>query len=131
MLICAGTYEDILSIILFGVCSNIAFSAVIENGESPGIAVGWTILEIVTGLGIGIVFGLFSKVFNLITHPTARIWSKFLYCCVCAIAVVIGDTVSGWSNAKFVGTLFFGYTCQLMWKEDKPVKLLGSYWYYI
>jgi hypothetical protein len=32
MLICAGTYEDILAIILFGVCENVAFSAVLPNG---------------------------------------------------------------------------------------------------
>jgi uncharacterized membrane protein len=64
-----------------------------------------------TGLGIGIVFGLFSVVFNKIPHPTIRMWSKFIYCVLAAVAVVIADTLSGWSNAKFVGTLFFGYTC--------------------
>jgi hypothetical protein len=44
MLICAGTYEDILAIILFGLCENISFAKVQEGSVSPGATVGWTIL---------------------------------------------------------------------------------------
>lgn len=58
-------------------------------------------------------------------------WSKFSYCAIIAIAVVIADTLSGWHNAKFVGTLSFGYVCQLVWKKDKPLVYLASYWYTI
>jgi len=87
-MICAGQYEDILAIILFGVCENISFSKVGTSTEHPGIAAGWIILQVVAGIGIGIVIGLSSFVLNYIRHPTLRIWIKFLFCISVPAAVI-------------------------------------------
>jgi Sodium/hydrogen exchanger family len=83
------------------------------------------------GLAIGAVFGLFAIVFNKIPNAKIRMWSKFFYCALMAVAVVIADTFSGWHNSKFVGTLSFGYVCKLVWKDEKPVAYLATYWYTI
>jgi H+/Cl- antiporter ClcA len=78
---------------------------------SAGVAVGWTILQNLIGLTIGIVFGLFGWFFNYIPNYNVRMWVKFLYCAAMAIAIVVCATMSNYTELKYIGALFFGYTC--------------------
>lgn len=44
MLVAAGTYEDILAIVFFGACKQIAYGEVSEDAMSPGASIGLTLL---------------------------------------------------------------------------------------
>lgn len=68
-MIVAGTFDDILCIIMYGIFSALAFSQVEENtgdNKGAGYEIGKIILELVTGLGIGIIFGFAAWLFKFI-----------------------------------------------------------------
>jgi len=75
--------------------------------------------------------GLAGVVLNYVKNYDLRMWLKFLYCAAFAIACVVGATFSTFTEAKYIGALFFGYTSQRVWKTDKPTKLLATYWMFI
>ena len=55
------------------------------------MTVGWILLQVVVRLWLGVVFGLASVIFNKISNGIVKIWFKFGYCAIFAIAVVIAD----------------------------------------
>jgi hypothetical protein len=58
---------------------------------SPGISVLWTLLQVVTGLGIGTLLGLCGWFINFIKHEKLRMWMKFLFCACSAVGIVLGS----------------------------------------
>lgn len=67
------------------------------------------ILEIVTGLGVGIIFGLLGWLFKFIKHLKYTIWFKAVYCLSMAIGVVLASDLTGFKGAKYIASLTFGY----------------------
>jgi hypothetical protein len=94
-MIAAGTFDDILCIIIFGIVSTIAFMGVEgASGEgkksNPGKDIGMIIVEILTGLGVGILTGLCSWFFKFIPPSFKYImWAKAVWCITMATLFVI------------------------------------------
>ena len=55
--------------------------------------------------------------------------AKFIWCFLVTISLAVGSDVSTYDEAKFIGALFFGYTCFRMWGKDKPMKYLNFWWF--
>ena len=68
-------------------------------------------MYVIVGLAIGLAFGFASIVLNYIKHDKVRVWSKFIYCVAFTILATLGDQLSDWGVAKYLGTLFFFYVC--------------------
>ena len=66
MMVAAGTYEDILAIVLYGAAKQVAFGEVEEDAQSPGVSVGWTILQVLTGFVLGVLWALVGYFFKYI-----------------------------------------------------------------
>ena len=132
-LIAAGTFDDILCIVLFGLCETLAFAGKggSKKNENAGKEVGMIILEVVTGFGIGILFGLAGWFFKYLDHLSYVLWLKCGWCVAFAIATILASTKSGFTESKFICALFFGYTNYRIWGEKKPYKELATVWWYI
>jgi solute carrier family 9B (sodium/hydrogen exchanger), member 1/2 len=58
-LIAAGTFDDIVCIILFGVCKTVGYNEYgMSSGKSMDEAIGMLFTEFFIGLAVGIVMGL-------------------------------------------------------------------------
>jgi solute carrier family 9B (sodium/hydrogen exchanger), member 1/2 len=72
-LIAAGTFDDIICIILFSICKAVALS---EHGmtsaKNKSLAIGQVFLENLIGLAVGIFMGLVGKVFNYIPNSKVQ-----------------------------------------------------------
>lgn len=80
---------------------------------------------------IGTFMGLAGFVLNYIKAARLRIWAKLFYGITCAIGYPVAAQLTGYSEFKYVGMLFFGYFSYRVWGEDKPSALLTSFWFYI
>lgn len=133
-MIASGTFENVVCIICFGICKAIGLSKAEEEvtGETKSIAwpIGLLFVQIVTGIGIGALYGLTSWFFKFIMWDKV-IYIKCAYCVLSAIlAVVIGE-LSTFTDAVFIGCIAFGYVCFRFWGEKKPSKELGTVWFFI
>ena len=78
-------------------------------------------VEEIVGLLAGVGLGLIGWFFNFIAHKPYCMWLKALYVLACSIGPIMGAELVGWTNSKFLGGLFFGYTCYRVWGEEgKP-----------
>ena len=77
-------------------------------------------IEIFTGVGFGVALGLLGWFFKFIKHWKSCIHLKAIWCIAIAVADLVAVQKSGFSESKFIGALFFGYTSYRVWGEDKP-----------
>jgi hypothetical protein len=76
------------------------------------------IVQIFAGIGSGVIAGLVGYLFKFITHKRLNIYLKALYCVFCCCCFDAAADISTWTNARFIASLVFGYTCYQVWGED-------------
>jgi NhaP-type Na+/H+ or K+/H+ antiporter len=129
-LITAGIFDDVICIFCFSVCETVAFSKAGSNGNvSTAVSIIMVLVQIVTGAGIGVILGLLGWTFKFIKNIKLRIWVKFLYVVAAVLGFGIGSDLSGFSDAKFIGILFFGYSSFRVWGNEKPTVYLNRLWF--
>lgn len=113
-LIAASSFDDIIAITIFGVFLTVSFNqapgGVAEEEDSIGFEVLMNLVQILSGLVVGLIVGYSMKLFNL-CDPKKTKWFKFAFTLVFAVAVPIVAEVSTFREAKFICIIFFGYMC--------------------
>ena len=93
-MIAAGTFDDIICILIFGIVSTITFISVEgthgTGKKSPGYKIGIIFVEIVVGGVIGVLLGLCGWFFKYIKHWKCQLHLKAIWC----IAVAVADIVA-------------------------------------
>ena len=86
-------------------------------------------LEIVSGLGAGLIFGLLSGLFNLTKNKSKHLlYLKGAWCLFISIGFVVVAEFTGFKGAKYIASLTFGYVSFRFWGEDKPSRELSIVW---
>ena len=96
-----------------------------------GYAIGILFLENVAGLIAGIIFGLLAYFFKYIHGKPYCNPLKAAYSLAFALAITFASEFSTFTNAKFIGSLTFGYVCFRVWGLNKPVKEMSAVWFWI
>jgi uncharacterized protein YacL len=113
-LIASGTFDDILCIVLNGLCVQFAFTKIDaitgEPKESALEDVGFIFLEIGIGVVGGVVAALITFPLRYIKEHPACVWIKFVYCALLIVLFPALADASGFTHSKFIAALFFGYT---------------------
>ena len=130
-LIAASSFDDIIAITVFSIFLSIAFNQVKggadEDGSHLWFEVGYNVIQILTGLGVGLFFGWSLKCLNYCSVAKTR-WPKFFITLFTAILTPLICEWLHFPEAKYVGIIFFGYMCYMQWGEDKPEHELGVFW---
>lgn len=115
-LIAASSFDDIIAITVFGVCSTSAFAAEGKSSGSPGMAVLTNIYQIAAGLAIGLAAGYSMKIFNRWDPPMEGkkqnpkfLWIKFSIMLALGLLFPIGCDIVGFYESKYIGIIFFGW----------------------
>ena len=125
-LIAACTFDNIICLILFGICKTVAFEHAAEHKHlmSKNTNVAWSIGKIfvhnVAGVGLGGILGLIGWGLKFINNKPVGLWIKCIYCIICAIIIVVAAELTTYTNGKCIACLTLGYTCFRIWGEDKP-----------
>ncbi len=135
-LIASCTFDNIICLILFGVCKTIAFQYAADNkGGDQHKNFAWEISSIfvhnVAGVIAGIIMGCVAWLFKFIDHWKSCIYLKATYCIIVGIGFIIVSEFSTFKNAKYIACLTFGYVCFRFWGESKPAKEIASAWFFI
>ncbi|CDW89456.1 mitochondrial sodium hydrogen exchanger nha2 [Stylonychia lemnae] len=131
-LIAAGTFDDIICIICFGICKTIAYNdGKMSSDKTLEVAIYVLILENIAGLVVGFIMAMVGNIFRLFPKTWVTMHLKMWYCIACAIAFVIAGEQSKWTNSKYIASLTFGYCSYRVWGEDKPTRELGWFWWFI
>jgi hypothetical protein len=134
-LIASCTFDNIICLIIFGICKTITFAyAARDRGEdvgNMGLKIGMLFIHNVAGLIVGVAFGLLAMLFKFIQHFKYCIWLKAFYCMLVGIAFIIIGEVTTFTNGKYIACLSLGYTCFRVWGEHKPAKQIGQVWFFI
>ena len=89
ILIAAGTFDDIICIILFSVCKTVA----LHNGgfDAPGSSMSWAIgylfVQNIVAYFIGMALGLMGWVFKFIKDEYTRLLVKAAWLIICALGL--------------------------------------------
>jgi hypothetical protein len=126
-LISAGIFDDVLCNICFVICKAIAFSH-IGTGDSGRDSLILVFVEVFTGIGGGVLLGLLGYFFKYISNVTVRMWAKFAYCMLMVIGFPVTSQLTGFTEIRFIGILFCGYTLFRVWGLDKPSRYLDPVW---
>ena len=133
-LIAASTFDNIATLIWFGIVNAITFSKAdaMIKGTTPniGMTIAWLFIQVIIGFAVGIVVGLTAWFFKFITWKHS-IYLKTFYCVSIAVGFVLASDFSGQTNAKFMASLTFGYTCSRFWGHQKPAKQIAQLWIFI
>jgi NhaP-type Na+/H+ or K+/H+ antiporter len=138
-LIAASSFDDIIAITVFGVLVQVSFEMVgSEEGSPAGHLVLRNVLEITTGLLIGLSVGFLMIMFNRIScmSESSKVKWKFVVMVTMAVVTPYIATITHFIEAKFIAIIFYGYACNQVWKvtrvEDKqfrtPSKALDIFW---
>eukprot|EP00347_Sterkiella_histriomuscorum_P019238 403342411 len=130
-LIAAGTFDDIICIICFGICKTILLSQAGFTEESMAMSIGLLFIGNVVALLIGITLGLCGWFLKYIKNAQTRIHMKLCYCIFGAISFVIIEEYAESHDCKYIAGLFFGYTLSRVWGEEKPTKHIAWFWFFI
>ena len=137
ILIASCTFDNILCLILFGICKNVAMDII---SKSKGVtqsesSFAWSIasvfVENIAGIIAGVFMGFLSWFFKFIESWKYIINLKCAYCLSVAVAFVIAGEESTFHNAKYIACLSFGYVCNRMWGDAKPAKQIADCWFFI
>lgn len=96
-----------------------------------GMSIGLLFLQNLAGLGVGVLMGMISMLFNYLPKKQWVMNLKALFCLACAIGFVIAGEKSTFTNSKYIAGLTFGYVCYRVWGEDKPTKETAWIWWTI
>jgi len=126
-LIAACTFDNIMCLILFGICKTIAFHYAAETtGTKTQTNLAWAIGSIfvhnIAGIIAGLLMGLLGWFFKFIEHKSYSINLKCAYVLLSSIGLIIASELSTFKNAKYIACLSFGYICFRVWGEKKPAK---------
>ena len=133
-LIAGCTFDNIVCLILFGICKTVAFEHAAENKHlvSKNSNVAWSIGKIfvhnIAGVGLGIVLGSFGWALKCIKHKMIGLWIKCIYCVISAIIIVVAAELTHYTNGKYIACLTLGYSCFRIWGEDKPSVQISQVW---
>jgi len=133
-LIAGCTFDNIVCLILFGICKTVAFEHAAENKHlvSKNSNVAWSIGKIfvhnIAGVGLGVVLGSFGWALKFIKHKMIGLWIKCIYCVISAIIIVVAAELTHYTNGKYIACLTLGYTCFRIWGEDKPSVQISQVW---
>lgn len=75
--------------------------------------------------------GLLGWFFKFIQHKSYSINLKCAYCMIMSVVFVIGFTLAGATDGRYIACLSFGYTCFRVWGEHKPAKEIAECWFYL
>jgi len=130
-LIAASSFDDIIAITIFGIFLTVAMNeapgGIAEEGDSIWFEVLYNLIQIVTGLVLGLAIGYTMRLFNKCSVTKTK-WPKFFVCLLMAFAVPIISELTTFHEAKVIGIIFFGFMCYQAWGEDKPEHELGVFW---
>ena len=110
------TFDNIVVLILFGICKTIAFKDELEEKGLSGQhknnawAIGGIFVHVISGLIGGVSMGLIGSIFRLFENKPFCIYFKAAYCIITAIGFIIASELSTFKNANFIACLSFGYT---------------------
>jgi hypothetical protein len=127
-LIASCTFDNIICLILFGICKTVSFeyAAIEKHLVSKNKNIAWSISSIfvhnIAGVIAGIIMGLLGWFFKFIQHKSYCLNLKCAFAIVTAISLIIAAELSTFKNAKYIACLSFGYTCFRVWGEHKPAK---------
>ena len=113
-IIAAGTFDDILCIILFGIFASLSYfgtGGVGHKDESMGHKVGMIIAEIVAGFGAGFITGFFGWLFRFTKTWKSNHFLKAFYIVSVAILLTVASELSGYKSSKYIAALTCGYIC--------------------
>lgn len=114
-LITGGIFDGIVCIILFSVMNAVTISKMQPGGQNIGIIIAILIAQIVIGSLVGVACGLVTWPCKYIKSKTTRDLVKMVWIIMVILALGTGPEILGFGKAKYVGTLFFGYTCFRVW----------------
>jgi len=130
-LIAAASFDDIIAITAYGIAITVALNeapgGVAAEKDSIGYEVLNILIQIVSGLVVGLGTGFACRCFNSCA-PAKTKWIKLFVCLFMAIAVPIVCEIIEFYESKFICIIFFGYMCYQQWGEDKPEHELGVFW---
>ncbi|CDW72201.1 mitochondrial sodium hydrogen exchanger 9b2 [Stylonychia lemnae] len=131
-LIAAGTFDNIICILCFGICKTIAYSHhSMTTGKSLSQYIVFLFFENLIGFIAGFCLAMVGIVFNKMEHKPLTVNLKMWYCIFCAIFFVVVGEETGFANSKFIASLTFGYCSYRVWGEEKPHKEIGIAWWFI
>ncbi len=133
-LIAACTFDNIICLILFGICKTVAFEYAAERKHlvSKNSNVAWSIGKIfvhnLAGVALGFFLGSFGWVLKCIKHKIICLWIKCIYCIISAIIIVVAAELTHYTNGKYIACLTLGYTCFRIWGDEKPSVQISQAW---
>lgn len=134
-LIAAATFDNITTLIWFGIVKKITFSKADSEikgiSSNIGMSVAWLFIHVIVGLVVGFLVGLSAYFFKYIDSWKHQIWLKAIYSVTIAISFVIISEYSTFKDSKFIACFAFGYTCFRFWGANKPVNEIATMWTYI
>ena len=114
-LIAASSFDDIIAITIFGICSTVAFNQLGTSDESPVYAVFVNIYQIAAGLAVGLMLGLLMKLVRSCNNVV-----KLIIVLGVAFMIAIVSELIHFHESRYIGVIFYGYMCYRFWGEDKP-----------
>lgn len=102
-LIVTGSFENILSLILFGIVNAIADSQAMSKvtGAESNISmdIGIVFIQMIVGLAVGVAMGFVAWIFRFFETKPYSIYLKGIYCFCVAQGIVMASEFSKNSNA--------------------------------
>jgi NhaP-type Na+/H+ or K+/H+ antiporter len=132
ILIAAGTFDDIICIICFGICKTVALlNGGFSGDSSMGLEIGRLFIDNLIGLAIGVILGLAGWLLKYVKSKELRMYLKLAWCVIIAMCMVIIEEVAHGHDAKYIASLSFGYTSFRVWGAEKPAKEIGWFWFFL
>lgn len=134
-MIAASSFDDIIAITVFSILVAVGFEQIgagSEDGESmsTGEMLLSNLLQIAAGIIGGLLLGQALRFLNL--FKTASSTTLMMTKCFLMVAVAImTPLVCHWVHfheSKYIGIIFFGYSCFVSWGDAKPERELGVLW---
>jgi len=92
----ACTFDNIVSLIAFGICRALTFQIAatnknLGNGGSAGLSIGFLFVQVIVGVLAGGLFGLCGYAFKYLEKHSWSIYLKLAYCIVIGLTFIIGS----------------------------------------
>jgi len=133
-LIAASSFDDIAAITIFGVCITLLFEQVggdsklsgqnasVEPVEKKSIAwiVAKNFIEIFSGIFYGFLVAGGLSIMNYIpVKDETLIYVKLSCMLAMSVCTPLLAYVTEFPEGKYIGIIFFGYACNVLWKTKK------------
>jgi solute carrier family 9B (sodium/hydrogen exchanger), member 1/2 len=128
-LIAASSFDDIAAITIFGVCITLLFEQVGGEGAEAqekkdiGWIVGKNFIEIFSGIFYGfLVAGLLSLMNYVPARDQILLYVKLSFMLAMSVCTPLLAYVTEFPEGKYIGIIFFGYGCNVLWKTKKQMQ---------